>query len=545
MDESVYNSIEQGASIDQFNSRRSTVHCRTGIVATSQPLASEAGIEILRDGGNAFDAAVATAATLNVVEPPSTGIGGDAFAIYKTADGDVGALSASGYAAADATVDAVKNASEGHVTHPRGAQAVTVPGAPGGWELLVDEFGATTLDTVLQPAIDYATNGFPVSEVISHLWAYGQDRLANEAAREEYLIDGRAPRTGEVMSLPNLGQTFEEIAKKGSEEFYTGEIADTIVETVQSEGGFLSSSDLAEFEAEFIHPVSTSYNGAEIYELPSSNQGPIALEALNIASELDLQQYALNSVDRVHYSIEAMKRAFTDGHQYIADPEFVEIPPLISDEFAVQHARDIGATASTDLTPQTPNASDTVLLTVADDKGNIVSFINSLFNAFGSGIAAGDTGILLQSRGAGFSLDPDDPNKIEPRKKPFHTLIPGLVHFDSDDWGAFGVMGASMQPQGHFQVISNLIDYELSLQSVLDAPRWRYLSNGEVAIESRFSPEVLSGLFRRGHDVRSLPPAIYQDAPVGHFGGGQIVRNDGGVLSGGTDPRKDGSVSGY
>jgi gamma-glutamyltranspeptidase/glutathione hydrolase len=545
MDKSIHNFIEKGTTIDQFNSRRSTVHCKNGIVATSQPLASEAGIEILRNGGNAFDAAVATAAALNVVEPPSTGVGGDAFALYKTAGGDVGALSAGGFAAENATIDAVNNSEDNNVSHPQGAQSVTVPGAASGWEKLVDELGATTLDTVLQPAIDYAIDGFPVSEVISHLWAYGQDRLANDAAREEYLLNGRAPRNGEVMTLPNLGHTFEKIAKKGTEEFYTGDIANEIVNTVQSEGGFLSLDDLAEFEAEFTQPISTTYNGAEVYELPANNQGPIALEALNIASELDIQQYSLNSIERVHHSIEAMKRAFTDGHQYIADPEFVDIPPLVSKEFAVQHANDIGPTASSDLTPQTPNASDTVLLTVADGAGNVVSFINSLFNAFGSGIAAGDTGILLQSRGAGFSLDPDDPNKLEPRKKPFHTLIPGLVQFDNNDWSAFGVMGASMQPQGHFQVVSNLVDYEMSLQSVLDIPRWRYLSNGEVAIESRFDSEVLSGLFRKGHDVKSLPPSIFQEAPVGHFGGGQIVRNNNGILSGGTDPRKDGSVSGY
>ncbi|WP_251343740.1 gamma-glutamyltransferase [Haloplanus halophilus] len=531
--------------IDRFESRRSVVHARNGIVATSQPLAAEAGVSVLRGGGNAFDAAVATAAALNVVEPPSTGIGGDAFALYRTADGDVGAMAASGVAPAAASIEAMREET-GRETMPQsGAHAVTVPGALRGFEALLDEFGRGSLGEALRPAIDYATNGYPVSEVISNLWAYGHDRLANEGAREEYSIDGRAPRPGEVVTLPALGETLERIADRGADAFYEGDIADAIVETVRARGGLLSRADLAAYDAEFVDPVSTTYGGVEVFELPPANQGAIALEALNIADELGLREYAHDSVERVHYGVEAMKLAFEDGHRYIADPNHADVPQLHSKAHASQRASEITATATRDPTPGVPDASDTVLLTVADGDGNVVSFINSLFDAFGSGIAAGDTGVMLHSRGAAFSLDPDDPNRLEPRKTPFHTLIPGLARFGPDDWAAFGVMGAAMQPQGHLQVVSNLVDYDMSLQAAVDAPRWRYLANGEVTVESRMDAEIVSGLFRRGHDVRVLPPTVFEDAPVGHFGGGQIARNDGGVLSGGTDPRKDGTVSGY
>lgn len=534
-----------GVDIDRFDSRRSTAYARNGVVATSQPLAAEAGIDVLRGGGNAFDAAVATAAALNVVEPPSTGIGGDAFAIYRTADGDVGAMAAGGVAPADATIDAMRQATERETMPQRGVHAVTVPGALRGFEALVTEFGDGSLGDALRPAIDYATEGYPVSEVISHLWSYGHHRLTNDAALAEYSIDGRPPRTGEVVRLPALGDTLRRVADRGVDAFYEGEIANEIVDTVQSRGGFLTHDDLAAFEAAFVDPVSTTYGGAEVFELPPTNQGQIALEALNIAEEVGVHDYPFDSVERVHYTVEAMKLAFEDGHRHIADPNYADVPRLHSKAYAEERAAEISPTAIQNATPGVPDVSDTVLLTVADGEGNVVSFINSLFNAFGSGVAAGETGVLLHSRGASFSLDPDDPNCLEPGKQPFHTLIPGLIRFAEADWAAFGVMGAAMQPQGHVQVVSNLVDYDIPLQAALDAPRWRYLPNGELAVESRMNSNVLSGLFRRGHDVRVLPPGIFEDAPVGHFGGGQIVRNNAGVLSGGTDPRKDGNTSCY
>ncbi|MFB6235533.1 MAG: gamma-glutamyltransferase [Halopenitus sp.] len=540
--------------LDRFNSRRSTVYGQQGVVSTSQPLASEAGIEILRDGGNAFDAAVATAAALNVVEPTSTGLGGDVFALYKTADGDVGAMRACGGAPADATAENVREAvAEDPDTDAEtpeeaempgtGAQAVTVPGTARGWEATAERFGEKDLGELLQPAIRYATDGYPVSEVVSAQWQHGEDLFESEHAREAFLFDGEAPSTGQYVTLPKLGASMERIAEEGADVVYEGDIAEAIAEEVQEQGGFMTVDDLAAFEVEWPEPVSTTYNGAEIHELPPNNQGLIALEALNIAEELGAGEYDLDSPERVHYFAEAMKLAFHDGHHYITDPEYEEIPPLGSKEWAAERAEEVGEEANEDVSFGVPDAgdaedADTVLLTVADDEGNVVSFINSRFAGFGSGLVAGDTGIALQNRGSSFSLDEDHPNVIEPGKRPFHTLIPGLAEFEDGDWAAFGVMGGYMQPQGHVQVISNIVDYDLPLQAALDQPRWRYREDGELALEPQFDDDVAAKLVRKGHDVTTLPAQL--------FGGAQITRSDSDdVISGATEPRKDGNAQGY
>jgi gamma-glutamyltranspeptidase/glutathione hydrolase len=536
-----------GSDLDRFESRRSTVYGQRGVVATSQPLAAQAGISTLESSGNAFDAAVATAAALNVVEPTSTGLGGDVFALYRTAEGDVGAMRACGAAPAAANIDTVREAleyddDETAEMPATGAHTVTVPGTARGWEAIVDRFGQKSLATLLQPAIEYALDGYPVSEVVAEQWRHGEELFDTPHARAAYLFDGAAPDPGQLVRLPELGESLQAIAREGADVVYEGEIAEQIVTAVQSEGGLLTRADLVDFEVEWPDPITSTYNGAEIYELPPNNQGVIVLEALNIAGEIGAGDHPLDSPERVHYFVEAMKRAFYDGHHYITDPEFEEHPPLSTMDWARRRAQSIGAQASDDISIGVPNANaedaDTVLLTVADDDGNLVSFINSRFKGFGSGLVVGETGIALQNRGASFSLNPEHPNALEPSKRPFHTLIPAIVKMGHDDWMAFGVMGGYMQPQGHVQVLSNIIDYDLSLQAALDRPRWRYRESGVLALEPHVSDDTAVKLARLGHDIRIQPAT--------EFGGAQIVRSDAsGVLSAATEPRKDGNAQGY
>ena len=551
--------------LDRFDSRRSTVYGNRGMVATSQPLAAEAGLSILQNGGNAFDAAVATAAALNVVEPTSTGLGGDVFALYRTADGEVGALRSCGPAPADATIETVRAAleetddetleryypeSRGYAVDSGtgaddlgmpflGPHAVTVPGTARGWETTVEELGRLSLSDVLEPAIRYATEGYPVSPVIAHHWTNAEELFADDHAREAYLFDGESPDPGETVTLPKLGDSLRRIAENGADEVYEGSIADAIVEEVRSAGGLMTRDDLAAFEPEFVDPVSTTYNGAEVYELPPNNQGLIALEALNVAEAIGAGAHPYDSPDRVHAFAEATKLAFVDGHRYITDPDYETIPPLASKSYARERAQAIGDRPIRDPAVGVPNAgaedADTVLLTVGDEDGNLVSYINSRFAGFGSGLVAGDTGIALQNRGASFSLDPDHPNALEPGKRPFHTLVPAVARLDDDDWLAFGVMGGYMQPQGHVQVLSNLVDYGMSPQAALDAPRWRFRERGSLAVEERLPN--LSALARQGHDVSVSPPVM--------FGGAQLVRRRDGTLAGATEPRKDGVAIGY
>ncbi len=549
--------------LDRFDSRRSAVHATGGMVATSQPLAAQAGLSMLREGGNAFDAAVATAAALNVVEPTSTGLGGDVFALYRTADGEVGAMRACGGAPADATIENVTRSVREHeaaadwypdargyavdeantdadVEMPfHGPHAVTVPGTARGWETTVEELGNLTLADALEPAIQYAIDGYPVSEVISYYWQGATRLFTDEHAREAYLFDGEAPDPGDLVTLEALGQSMQRIADEGADVVYEGAIAEAIAEEVQAKGGFMTVEDLAAFEPEFLEPVSTTYNGAEIFELPPNNQGLIALEALNIAEEIGAGDHDYDSPERVHAFAEAMKLAFVDGHHYITDPEYETVPPLASKAYARERADAIGDSPIQDpevgVPTQAAEDADTVLLTVGDAEGNLVSYINSRFAGFGSGLVADDTGIALQNRGASFSLDSEHPNSLEPGKRPFHTLVPAIAKFDEDDWAAFGVMGGYMQPQGHLQVISNLVDYGMGEQAALDAPRWRYREEGAIGVEERLPNQI--GLVRKGHEVKVLPPSL--------FGGAQLVRKRGDVLTGATEPRKDGQALGF
>lgn len=549
--------------LDRFTSRRSNVLANGGMVATSQPLAAQAGVSILQAGGNAFDAAVGTAAALNVVEPTSTGLGGDVFALYRRANGEIGAMRSCGPAPAEATIGAVREriAGDGDVSRhyqssgsdtpdedtprdelpmPRyGPHAVTVPGTARGWELTIDELGRLSLADVLEPAVEYATSGYPVSEIIADAWQAAEWLFDDEYARDAYLFDDSAPDAGQTVRLPDLGDSLQRIGDAGADVVYEGEIGEAIVETVQAAGGLLTLDDLAAFTPEFLDPVSTTYQGTEIYELPPNNQGMIALEALNIAEELGVGQYAATSPERTHRLVEALKLAFVDGHQYIADPEFEPTPPLHAPSYARERAEAVGETAMSNPAIGEPFShgedADTVLLTVADADGNVVSYINSRFAGFGSGLVAEGTGIALQNRGSSFSLDPTHPNCLEPGKRPFHTLIPAIAKFDTDDWAAFGVMGGFMQPQGHVQVISNMVDCGMAPQAALDFPRWRYRTDGTLGVEDRFpNPTKLD---RRGHEVQVLTPQ--------RFGGAQVVRRSDGTLIGATEPRKDGVAIGY
>jgi len=533
--------------IDRFDSRRSTVYGSRGVVATSQPLAAEAGLELLRDGGNAFDAAVATAATLNVVEPTSTGLGGDVFALFRTADGEVGAMRACGGAPAGTTRERVSEAVGPDDADPSAAEmpetgphTVTVPGTARGWEATVERFGRRSLADALAPAIEYATEGYPVTEVVAAQWTHGEERFDDDHARDAWLFDGSAPAVGQEVTLPALGRTLDAVATEGADVVYEGAIGEAIADEVQAKGGFLTVDDMAEFTVEWPDPISTTYNGAEVFELPPNNQGMVALEALNVAAELDAGEAAYESAERVHRFAEATKLAFVDSHHYVTDPEYESVPELHDPAYARRRAGVVGETATENPDIGVPEAggaedADTVLVCVADDEGNVVSYINSRFEGFGSGLVAGDTGIALQNRGASFSLDPDHPNRLEPGKRPFHTLVPAVARLDESDWAAFGVMGGYMQPQGHVQVLSNLVDYDMPVQAALDAPRWRYRENGSLAVEERIHDGVPTKLARRGHDVTVRPPA--------RFGGAQLARDDDGTLSGATEPRKDGHVA--
>jgi gamma-glutamyltranspeptidase/glutathione hydrolase len=534
--------------LDSFSSRRSTVYGQRGVVATSQPLAAQAGVETLRDGGNAFDAAVATAAALNVVEPTSTGLGGDVFALYRTADGDVGAMRSCGGAPQGATRERVSetvavddDVDPADVEMPmHGPHAVTVPGTARGWETTIEELGRRSLGANLRPAIRYATEGYPVTEVVAAQWAHAEQLFTDEHARDAYLPNGHAPSVGEQVALPKLGRSLERIAEDGADVVYEGGIAEAIASEVQSKGGFMTVEDLAAFEPEFVDPVQTTYNGVDVYELPPNNQGLIALEALNVAEEIGAGEHDYDSPERVHAFAEATKRAFHDGHRYITDPEYEDVPALESKAWARERAAGIDHEPS-DVSFGVPDShaedADTVLLCVADDEGNVVSYINSRFAGFGSGLVAGDTGIALQNRGASFSLSPDHPNVLEPGKRPFHTLVPAVARLGVDDWAAFGVMGGYMQPQGHVQLVSNVVDYDMPAQAALDAARWRYREDGSLALEPRLAESVGAQLNRRGHDTGVLH--------TGMFGGAQLARNDDGTLSGATEPRKDGAVGTY
>jgi gamma-glutamyltranspeptidase/glutathione hydrolase len=520
------------------------------MVASSQPLASQVGLEVLKSGGNAVDAAIAMAATLNVTEPMMTGIGGDAFMlVYWARTGEIQGLNASGRAPQALSLNYF--AKRGITQMPLvGMEPITVPGAFDGWITLLDKYGTMKLADLLKPAISYAEDGFPVMEKTAEDWSLETAKLRRTpAAAANYLIDGRAPKAGEIFRQKNLARTFRALATGGRDAFYQGEIARAMVDYFQKNGGFITMSDLAGQHSEWVKPISTNYRGYTVYECPPNGQGLTALLTLNILEGFDLAAMMKQDPGLYYHTlIEAVKLAFADRNRYIADPRFASVPvaELLSKEYAAGRRALIKPDKAIDspMAGQFEHRGDTTYFTVVDKDHNAVSFINSLFEAFGSGVVAGDTGIVFHDRGAGFSLDPHHPDVIEPGKRPFHTIIPAMVFKDGRLWMSFGVMGGDIQPQGHVEVLTNLLDLGMGLQQAIDAPRFRYRGGNRVMIEDELTSEVVESLLRRGH-VRAAPP---DGVPIrSMMGGGQAIMIDraSGTLMGASDPRKDGMALGY
>src|SRR6266516_1463851 len=506
---------------------RSTVYAPHAMIATSQPLATAAGLAVLERGGNAVDAAVTAAAVLNVVEPQMTGIGGDLFAIVWSAkDHRLYGLNASGRSGSLMTSAALL--AKGHTTMPQeSVEDVTVPGALSGWDALLRRFGSITLAQALRPAIGYAEGGFPVTPIIAAEWATQAAKLRkDEGARTTYLVDdGRAPQAGEWFRNPDLARSLRLIAEQGIGALYGGELGSRIAERVRALGGYLTVDDLRKHRPEWVEPIAATFKGYRVWELPPNGQGVAALEMLKILEPYDLKALGHNSAPYLHLLIEAKKLAYADIARYVGEPTAMTLP------------------AANRPAPGKPlTASETIYLTVADSAGNMVSFINSLYDLFGSGVVVPGTGFALHDRGAGFTLEPGLPNTAAPKKRPFHTIIPAFVTKPDSagaeqPWMSFGVMGGSMQPQGHVQVLLNLLVFGMDLQDAIDAPRVRHMDHRRVALEPAIGDEVRRGLAALGHEIA--------DERGVAFGGAQAIIRLPRGYAGGSDPRKDGMAAGH
>ena len=530
----------------KYASRRRVVHAKRGMVCTSQPLASQAGLTILQQGGNAIDAAIATAICQTIVEPTNNGLGSDCFALVWTG-GKLHGLNGSGYAPQRLTPEAVAASGATEKMPLRGWEAVTVPGAPSAWAELHKRFGRLSFAKLFEPAIYYAEQGYPVSPIVARFWQEGIDALTpykNNPAIAPWFAtfdvhgNGVAPQTGEMVTLPDHAKTLRILADSYCESYYRGELAQKLVEFSDKTGGYLSLEDLADYRAEWVEPVHINYHGYDVWEMPPNGHGITALMALNILKDMEIG--AKDTGDTFHKQIEAMKLAFADGMHYIADPRYMQtrVEELLSDAYAAQRRTLIGETAL-EPTHGKPFCGGTVYLCTADGEGNMVSFIQSNYKDFGSGIVLPGYGINLNDRGAGFSLNPELDDYLAPRKKPYHTIIPGFLTHEGEAVGPFGVMGAYMQPQGHVQVIMNTVDWLLNPQAALDAPRWQWIAGKEIWLESSVAPEIVEDLRRRGHEVRVLDDDTT-------FGRGEIIwRDSNGVLAGATEPRADGVVAAW
>jgi gamma-glutamyltranspeptidase / glutathione hydrolase len=526
-----------------YPSHRTVTFATKGMVATSQPLAAQAGLDILKKGGNAIDAAIATAACLTVVEPTMNGIGGDAFALIWS-EGKLHGLNSSGTAPRALSGQALLK--QGYKEIPKfGWTTVTVPGAPAAWAELSERFGKLPLTEVLKPAIEYAQNGYSVSTVVGKLWktAFANyTKLLTEPQYQywfqTYAPNGRAPMIGEIWRSQAHAQTLQLISETKARSFYEGEIAEKIVDFSNRYGGYLSMDDLRTFKPSWVEPIKVNYRGYDVWEIPPNGHGIVALMALNILKGFEFT--AKDSPETYHKQIEALKLAYSDGKHYVADPRAmnVSVADLLSEGYAAERRKLIGKEALQPM-PGTPKSGGTVYLATADGEGNMVSMIQSNYNGFGSGLVVPETGISLHNRGNNFSLDPTHPNFLEPGKRPYHTIIPGFLTKDNNPIGPFGVMGGFMQPQGHVQVIMNTIDFNLNPQAALDAPRWLWVEGKKVQVEPKLPEYLAQSLVRMGHDIDvSLDQGV--------FGRGQIIwRGENGVLAGGSEPRTDGIAAAW
>jgi gamma-glutamyltranspeptidase/glutathione hydrolase len=527
---------------------RSRIATTYGIVAASQPLAARAGVQVLERGGNAVDAAIATNAVMGLVEPQSNGIGGDLFAIvYEAKTGRLHGLNAGGWTPSGLTPALVT--SLGFAEMPSGGiHTVTVPGAVAGWEALRTRLGTLEMSDLLAPAIFYADEGFPVSDVIAAAWSSLTAKLAAEPnAAATYLPHGRAPAAGDVFRNPGLAGSLRLIANHGPAGFYEGRTADAILAISQEKGGTMTAADLKEFQPEWVDPISTTYRGWTVHELPPNTQGIAALMMLNVMEQFPLREYGFHSAAALHVMIEAKKLAYADMLRYVGDVRFTQtpIPPMLSKAHAMERARRIDvARAARDVQPSvfdgltTSAGHDTIYLSVIDKHGNIVSLIQSIYEGFGSAIVPTGSGFALHNRGALFTLDDRHPNALAPRKRPLHTIIPGVMQ-KADVHIGFGIMGAFNQAQAHAQFVANVVDYDLDIQQALEAGRFTKASftGADVSVEALVPESVRQALAALGHDVTAVPPR------TGTFGYGQAVMSIGsGVHFGASDPRHDGAA---
>lgn len=521
---------------------RSTIHGANGAAATSHPASTLAAIDILRAGGNAVDAAVAAAAVQAVVEPESTGVGGDVFCLYcKGGQGEVIGYNGSGRAPAGLTLETFRKAGlkDIPVTSPH---AVTIPGAIEAWDRLIRDHGRKSLAEVLAPAIGYAENGYVVSPRVAKDWAASYDKLAGHAASKRiYLPKGRAPTVGETHRLPELAQTLKAIGRDGAKAFYEGPVAQDIVDTLRALGGTHALEDLATHRGEYVTPITTDYRGHTCFQIPPNGHGITALILLNLLEGFEMSRYAPLSADRLHIYAEATKLAYGLRNRYVADPQHAAVPvaELLDKRQAARWREAIRLDKATQpgWSEDAAIHKDTVYLTVVDRDRNVCSFINSLFHGFGTGITAPRSGVVLQNRGCGFNLKEGHPNQVAPRKRPLHTIIPGMVQKDGRVFATYGVMGGQYQPIGHAWVLGNVIDQGCDPQEAIDMPR-AFFEQGTYGLEEGIPEAAAQELARRGHPIKRV---------TGPFGGGQMIRLDweNGTLVAGSDPRKDGCALAY
>ena len=537
---------QESGSAFPFDTKRSPTIGHRGVVATSQPLAALAGLDILKKGGNAIDAAVATAAVLTVVEPHSTALGGDMFAmVYLESEKKLVGLNGSGRSAYGMTLDDLKmRLDEQGMDRIGGIYSVSVPGAVAGWFTLLEEYGTMAMAEVLKPAIYYAEYGFHVTERIGEAWAGSERKLLREPpAAATWLVDGQAPQIGDLFVNPGLAKTLRMIAEGGRDAFYRGPIAEAIVAYSDSKHGFLTMQDFEEHTSTWVEPLSTDYKEYTLYELPPNGQGIAALEMVNTLENIDMRGLGHNTADYLHHLIEAKKLAYADLDQWVGDPDRNELPVdvLTSKRYSKSQFERIDPEHAQELNESgLPERGDTVYLTVMDEDHNAVSFIYSIFASFGSGLVVPDTGITLQNRAALFSLEEEHVNVAAPHKRPFHTIIPAMAFKDGEFFMSFGVMGGSVQPQQHVQVFLNIVEFGMNMQQALEVPRVNHNRGMTVTVEPGIAPDVLAQLETMGHELR-------RRTEIGGVGGGQGILFDRvtGAMIGGSSHHKDGIAVAY